>query len=443
MNAAMRSRLMTALAGDRNRRWRHALADMKRRVLFRPHVLTCFLELDDPYSWLLAHYLPALQSSFDIKLEIRVTQALSGGYRPRPDMLAEYAAEDCSRVALELGVPFLDKGAAPPVEHRRAMLEYLAGREHDSGFDDEVLQALELYWRGDNEGTARRVAGVSSDEAAAAMLRRNSQLLEKLGHYNCATIFYGGDWYWSVDRLGYLIERLTAAGARRDDKLASELVSLQQLMRFKLPVAPPTAARKLPPLELFFSFRSPYSWLSLQRYMGIGDAFGLQVVLRPVLPMMMRGMQVPRNKAIYIIRDAAREARRNSIPFGKAYDPLGAGVERCHAAFAYACREKRERDFALAAGEAIWSLGIDVSSDEGLRLVTDRAGLFWPDVVKAIEDEGWRETAEANRESMMASGCWGVPTVRLGDYAVWGQDRDWLLVRHLEELCDSGDGILV
>jgi len=25
----------------------------------------------------------------------------------------------------------------------------------------------------------------------------------------------------------------------------------------------------------------------------------------------------------------------------------------------------------------------------------------------------------------------------------WGQDRDWLLARHIEELCDTGDGILV
>ena len=47
------------------------------------------------------------------------------------------------------------------------------------------------------------------------------------------------------------------------------------------------------------------------------------------------------------------------------------------------------------------------------------------------------------RESMMGSGLWGVPTMRMGEFVVWGQDRDWLLVRHLEELCDPGDGIIV
>jgi 2-hydroxychromene-2-carboxylate isomerase len=69
--------------------------------------------------------------------------------------------------------------------------------------------------------------------------------------------------------------------------------------------------------------------------------------------------------------------------------------------------------------------------------------LFWPDVLAAMEDESWRQEVEENRESMFDSGSWGVPTIRLGDYVVWGQDRDWLLARHIEELCDTGEGILI
>jgi len=63
--------------------------------------------------------------------------------------------------------------------------------------------------------------------------------------------------------------------------------------------------------------------------------------------------------------------------------------------------------------------------------------------VAAMSSDEWRSEIEGNRESMMASGSWGVPTARLGDEVFWGQDRDWLLVRHIEELCDTGDGILV
>ena len=78
-----------------------------------------------------------------------------------------------------------------------------------------------------------------------------------------------------------------------------------------------------------------------------------------------------------------------------------------------------------------------------MRKVTGRTGLFWPDVKKAMSSDEWREPVEANRQSMMDSGSWGVPTLRMDDWVVWGQDRDWMLLRHIEEHCDTGDGIIV
>jgi len=152
---------------------------------------------------------------------------------------------------------------------------------------------------------------------------------------------------------------------------------------------------------------------------------------------------VPKTKLLYIAADTSRESRRLGIPFGKMADPVGAGVERCMAVLQYAIEEKREREFLRNAGIAIWSEAIDVSSDVGLRKVTAKTGLFWPAAKASIEDNEWRNQADENRQSMMQSGSWGVPTIRLGDFTTWGQDRDWLLVRHLEELCDTGDGILV
>ena len=206
---------------------------------------------------------------------------------------------------------------------------------------------------------------------------------------------------------------------------------------------PPAAAKELPPIEYFHSFRSPYSYLGLRRTFEIADAFGVEVKVRPVLPMVMRGMKVPKSKLMYIVRDTFREAIRRNIKFGKIADPVGEGAERCLAVFTYAESEHRARDFLLNAGVAIWSEAIDVATDKGMRRVTGRSGLFWPGVTAAMKNEEWREPIEANRESMMESGSWGVPTVRMGDFLAWGQDRDWMLVRHLEELCETGDGIIV
>jgi 2-hydroxychromene-2-carboxylate isomerase len=440
----LRSKLVSLLVSEKTQTLKRSLAESGRKLGRRAHIVSVFLELDDPYSYLLAHYLPDLAAAYDIELRYYLTQSCTDtAHRPEPEMLAVYADQDCARLAAELGVPFLDKGAAPAVEHRRALIDTLAASIGTPDFGSELLAAIASYWRGDSEGVARRLSGAGITGEGDAMLAENQKRLQELGHYNSATLHYAGEWYWGVDRLHYLLERLDALGARHESAPIARLASIRQVMQTTLPVAPPGAARDLPSLELFYSFRSPYSYLCLQRVFAIADAFKLQLVVRPVLPMVMRGMQVPQRKLAYIAKDTSREARRLDIPYGRFADPVGVGVERCLAVFFYAQGERRERDFLLQAGEAIWSRAIDVATDKGMRKVTGRCGLFWPDVLTAMEDESWRQNVEENRESMFDSGSWGVPTIRLGDYVVWGQDRDWLLARHIEELCDTGEGILI
>ncbi len=438
----LRSTLVNMLVSERTQSAKRSIAETRRKLGGSAHVVSAFLELDDPWSYLLAHYLPELAAAYDIELHYYLTQSCNDeAFRPQPELLALYADEDCARVAADLGIPFLDKGAAPPVEHRRALIDSLATISDTADFDSELLDAITAYWRGDTAGVERRIAATGGD--GRELLAANQQRLEDLGHYNSATLHYAGEWYWGVDRLPYLVDRLDELGTGRPDGPGARLASIRQAMQVSLPVRPPGAAADLPPLELFYSFRSPYSYLALSRVFEIADAFGLRLEVRPVLPMVMRGMQVPRAKIAYIAMDTAREARRLGISYGKVADPVGTGVERCLAVFYYAQQEKRERDFLLNAGEAIWARGIDVATDEGMRKVTGRCGLFWPEVLAAMDDDSWRDKVEENRAAMFEAGSWGVPTLRHGDFVTWGQDRLWLLARHLEELCDSGDGILV
>ena len=439
----IRSFLISVVLGRRMQSMRRRRAEIVRRLTARPHALKVFLQLDDPYSYLLACYLPELEKCYDVVIDVCLTEALEGGFKPRPDMLARYAHQDCERVARELGLPFLDKGSAPPVEHRRALVTILARTHGDADHKEDVLRALNAYWRGDSEAVTRLTEGAQPDAAGDRQLAKNQAALAKLGHYNPATIHYAGEWYWGVDRLHYLLARLNDLGACRPGCDTGRLAAIQQAMRVTLPVAPPSAAQDLPPLEFFFSFRSPYSYLAMQRVLRIADAFGLELQLRPVLPMVMRGMQVPRSKILYIIRDAMREADRLGIRFGKFADPVGAGIMRALGVYRYACNEKRERDFMLNVAEGIWARGIDIATDKGMRKITGRTGLFWPDAKAAMRNEAWRDVVKENRDAMEDSGSWGVPTLRLGDFVVWGQDRDWLLVRHIEELCDTGEGILI
>ena len=424
----------------RMQRW---LSEKRRQLSGRPHVVSVFLQLDDPYSYILSHYLPSLAANYDIELRLYLSQARGGDYQPAPDMLAEYAVADCARLASELGIPFLDKGKLPPTEHRVGLSDTVASLFGTEGFDEEFRQALAVFWRGDISAAASMSGAANVEGKASGVIADSQKLQENLGHYNAAMLHYAGEWFWGVDRLHYLLDRLDELGAAKSDTPDPLLTSIKQAMKISLPVKPPAAARDLPPIEFFVSFRSPYSYIALQQTYAIADAFGIELKLRPVLPMVMRGMKVPRPKLLYIAKDTFREAGRRNVPFGKIADPVGRGAERCLAVFQYAESEHRAREFLVNAGTAIWAQGIDVASDEGMRKVTGRTGLFWPDVDAVMQSDDWREPIEANRESMMESGSWGVPTVRMGDFILWGQDRDWLLVRHIEELCDTGDGILV
>jgi 2-hydroxychromene-2-carboxylate isomerase len=439
----LRSLLLRIAFSNRTEKMRRWWSELRRKLSGRPHTVSVFLQLDDPYSYILSCYLPELARHYGIRLDVYLSEAQGGGFQPEPEMLAEYAVDDCGRLAAELGLPFLDKGASPPAELRKPLLATIASSAGTDSYAQELYTALAAYWRGDVSAAQRMCANTDDYVAVDTQIAASQEKLKRLGHYNSAMLHYAGEWYWGVDRLHYLTRRLDNLGAAREPVANARLASIGQVMQIKLPVSPPAAAKDLPPVEFFHSPRSPYSYILLARLCSIVDAFGLELRLRPVLPMVMRGMQVPRRKLAYIAADTIREAQRLNIPFGDFADPVGKGVERFLAAYAYADSERRGRDFLLNGGVAIWSEAVDVSTDKGMRKVTGRTGLFWPDVKAAMQSDEWREPIEANRTSMMESGSWGVPTVRLGDYVVWGQDRDWMLVRHIEELCDAGEGILV
>jgi 2-hydroxychromene-2-carboxylate isomerase len=182
-----------------------------------------------------------------------------------------------------------------------------------------------------------------------------------------------------------------------------------------------------PVIDFFFSLRSPYSAIVVQRVFTLSRLTGAPVRLRFVLPMVMRGLPVPKAKRRYIVLDAAREAGTRGIPFGRINDPVGLPVERGLALIPLAERFGKGQAYVLSFMQGVWAEGIDAGSDSGLRRITDRAGLAWSSVKAALRDQGWRATAEANREAMAAMGLWGVPSFHVNGVAVWGQDRLWVV----------------
>jgi 2-hydroxychromene-2-carboxylate isomerase len=176
-------------------------------------------------------------------------------------------------------------------------------------------------------------------------------------------------------------------------------------------------------LDYFYSFRSPYSYLSAPRVFALPEHFDVEVRFHGVIPMAMRGQSVPRAKRLHTLRDVAREAKRLGMPFGRIHDPIGEGAMRCLAVAQLAAAQGRAREFVLEAGRGIWGEAIDVSSDDGLREICTRAGLSWPECLAGLANPAPREQAERDTAALAELGHWGVPVLVLRGELFWGQDR--------------------
>ena len=190
-------------------------------------------------------------------------------------------------------------------------------------------------------------------------------------------------------------------------------------------------------LEVFFSIRSPYSYLGLERVIQLAEAWNIPLQLRPVLPMVMRGQSVPGAKKWYIFHDTKREADKLGIPYGFVADPLGPGVERCYALFEYARSLGREIEYMRSYARAVNAEGIRSETDAGLKVIVERAGLEWQKAKTLLNDQSWREWAEVNRKAMYDCGLWGVPSFRYGTISCWGQDRLWIIEEAIKKRVET------
>ena len=388
-------------------------AEKKRRVAGEPHTVDYFHQTDDPYSCLVAQVLPVLAARYDIKLRCHLVSAPPNWAAPDRQRLEAWSRIDAQKLARKAGLAF-GSVSDQPSKSRLAQAEAaLAASLDDGRFVEDAASISLALWSG--APLPVRDAAVAAAKAAGDALRG------RLGHYLGGTLHYGGEWYWGLDRLHYLEERLARLGARRANAPEAPIYTQPHT---PLPDARPGAEGEL---HYYLSFRSPYTWIAAERAKALADAYRLTLKLRFVLPMVMRGLPVPAAKRNYILLDAAREARRAGVPFGRVCDPLGRPVERGYSLLPWAISEGKGYAYCAAFMRAVWSQGVDAGSNAGMRRIVEAAGLDWRVALPLIGNDGWRNEAEANRQELMALGLWGVPAFRFNDVSAWGQDRLWVI----------------
>ncbi len=385
------------ITSPRTRALRRWVAERRRRLRGEPHQVHYFHQVGDPYSHLAAQVLGKLVERYDVSLVPHLVGPPPDSAAPERAKLEAFALRDAADVAPGYGLSFPSgAGAADALAN-------------ELGSDDEAQ--------------------------ARVNLEAGNRLREQLGHYLGAMFFYGGEWYWGVDRLHHLERRLQSLGVLRSGMSVGPIVPRPE-------VRPATISAKSTPIALEFypSLRSPYTYIAMERVYALARRYPIELVLRPVLPMVMRGLPVPRAKRLYITLDTKREAEDAGVAFGRVCDPVGRPVERAFSLYPWARKHERAAELLLSFARAAFAEGVDTGSDAGLRFVVERAGLSWSEAREHLDGESWRPELEENRRALFALGLWGVPSfcLRRDDgealYSTWGQDRLWRVEQEIQRL---------
>lgn len=423
----LKGKAIAALLGPAGQKARTALSRARS-----DGPLTYYFDIEDPWSYLGAQVLARLVAAYGVPFEIRPVS------RPASDVTTSllqrdaYSVRDCQELAGYYDLEFAGRKTADPGIAVRAASGLI--REHltPEQLLEATLEMCKALWSGDGK-TVLTVLGRTGSESTVAVppkLAAAYALLRKRGHYQGAMLWYRGEWYHAIDRISFLEAEL----ARDTGKPVAGVLKVRpEEERGPLLLATdknkPTLA-----LELWFSYRSPYSYLALEQLARNADLHGVPLVLKPIAPMVARGHALVSDKRTYILADAKREADRLGVPFGEICDPLGKGVTAC-LAISHALAKQGDPaallEFARSALRGTWSEARDLAEYVDLRAVVERAGLAWSEATRWVTDPEGQATANSNATDLEAIGLWGVPSFRVGDLWLWGQDRMPILLDRL------------
>ena len=194
--------------------------------------------------------------------------------------------------------------------------------------------------------------------------------------------------------------------------------------------------------DLYWSFRSPYSYMIAPRLLALETAYDVACQVKPVYPLAVRTPEffdvrdplwLP-----YFMSDVYREAAFLGLPFrwprpdpvqqapGVGYRMAQPYIHRLTHLGVAAVERGRGLPFLVEVSRTIWSGEIE-NWHEGdhLAKAAERAGLDFAELAAAVDADPGRHAAvvERNQVEQRAAGHWGVPMMVFGGEAFFGQDR--------------------
>jgi 2-hydroxychromene-2-carboxylate isomerase len=202
--------------------------------------------------------------------------------------------------------------------------------------------------------------------------------------------------------------------------------------------------------RLYFSFRSPYSWMAIERLRRtLPDLFRRAELFPywdpdPVTEQMVteRGaglyyQQMSRAKHLYVLADTKRMASRLGLAMAWPVD-VDPWWELPHLGWLAARRAGHSERCYDALVAARWSRGENICDPAVFQRVIAAAGLDAATLAAAADDAGIRAEGAGCLVTAYEDDVFGVPYVRLGWQRFWGLDRMELFLEQFTAAGESG-----
>jgi 2-hydroxychromene-2-carboxylate isomerase len=193
--------------------------------------------------------------------------------------------------------------------------------------------------------------------------------------------------------------------------------------------------------DLYWSFRSPYSYMVVPRLLALEAEHDVVGKVRPVYPLAVRTPEFFETRdplwGPYLMRDVHREAAFLGLPFRwPRPDPVQQrdGSYRIDQPYIHrlthlgvaAAERGRGLPFLREVSHTIWSGEVDDWHEgDHLARAAARAGLDFIELADAVDADPARHAAvvEENQIAQRAAGHWGVPMMVFNNEPFFGQDR--------------------
>lgn len=182
-------------------------------------------------------------------------------------------------------------------------------------------------------------------------------------------------------------------------------------------------------VEFFFDIGSPTAYLAHTQLTKLSEQYRAEIVYEPML---LGGVfkatnnaapgLVPAKGKYMLLQDLPRFVKKYNVPFKmNPHFPVNTllAMRGCFAARELGVLEK----YVTVLFDAMWVEGLDVSDEEVFKRVVNKAGIDADNLHAMTSATHIKELLKENTTKAVAKGCFGAPTMFVGNHMFFGQDR--------------------